>query len=566
MITILRPKALIFLLSCTELFFCQTIITSKHNLSTSGLGNIKATSEDEICLFCHTPHKSSPRKPLWNREDPGQIYDLYNSSTLQANPGQPDGSSLLCLSCHDGTIALGNIISKTNDIDFSGGIVNMPPGRSDLETDLSDDHIVSFLYSSSLASLDGELVDPSTLSGNVRLENSKMQCTSCHDPHINRTEKFLIESRESSQLCITCHDKDGGLNSSHRNSTNSWSGSGIDPWPNSSFSTVSKNGCENCHTTHNAGGRNRLLNYYNEETNCLVCHNGNVANSNIEEQLNKTYLHNVYNYLGVHNPPEPNVVNQQHVECVDCHNPHKSNNNNASAPFANGNIYGVKGVDTDGNSKTEINYQYELCYRCHSDSPNKPGSVTLRLIEQNNTRLEFDISNPSFHPIESPGVNTNVPSLLSPYSETSYIYCTDCHSSDGTNSPNGPHGSSNERILKFNYSKIYGTIESYQSYELCYQCHNRDVVINGTGSFYRKVHYKHIVQLNIPCNFCHDPHGISSSQGNVINNSHLINFDISEIQPLNGSLEFFVDNGNFSGTCYLICHGREHNGGQKYSY
>ncbi len=123
----------------------QSISGTKHNLSISGPGTIKANTENQICIFCHTPHNSSPRKPLWNRNDPGATYILYNSSTLNANPGQPDGSSILCLSCHDGTIALGNVISRSTDISFGGGITTMPSGRRNLGTDLSDDHPISHL-------------------------------------------------------------------------------------------------------------------------------------------------------------------------------------------------------------------------------------------------------------------------------------------------------------------------------------------------------------------------------------------------------------------------------------
>ena len=88
----------------------QSIVNTVHNLSVSGPGDVRATSESEICIFCHTPHNSLPSSPLWNKDDPGYTYTLYHSSTVQAVPGQPDGSSILCLSCHDGTTALGNVI------------------------------------------------------------------------------------------------------------------------------------------------------------------------------------------------------------------------------------------------------------------------------------------------------------------------------------------------------------------------------------------------------------------------------------------------------------------------
>jgi hypothetical protein len=368
---------------------------------------------------------------------------------------------------------------------------------------------------------------------------------------------FLVASRQNSILCEYCHNRNGWSSSSHRTSTNTWNGTGTDPWSNSDYTTVAENSCENCHTSHNAGGSNRLMHSAFEEENCLNCHNGNVASKNIEAQLIKTYNHNVYGYNYIHDPTEPNIVNNLHAECSDCHDPHFSNNTNANAPFANGFISGVKGVNTDGTAVESIQYEYELCYRCHADSPNKPGSVITRDIEQNNTRLEFDLSNPSFHPIEGPGVNNDVRSLIPPLTESSIIYCTDCHASDGVDVPAGPHGSNYPQILKYNYSTIYGTIESYQTYELCYQCHNRDEIINGNGRFQSRVHRRHIVVANIPCSFCHDPHGISSTQGNSTNNTGLINFDLSESSPSNGRLEF-IDTGNYSGSCYLLCHGRDH--------
>ncbi|HLO64519.1 MAG TPA: hypothetical protein VK165_16290, partial [Azonexus sp.] len=78
---------------------------TKHNLSaaadssaytnpTAGAGtvptrNIKATTETQICVFCHTPHGgSTSTKPLWNRKAAGagytQSYVMYDSSTLDA--------------------------------------------------------------------------------------------------------------------------------------------------------------------------------------------------------------------------------------------------------------------------------------------------------------------------------------------------------------------------------------------------------------------------------------------------------------------------------------------------
>lgn len=537
----------------------QSIVNSKHNLSVTGSGTIKATSESEICIFCHTPHNSSPQKPLWNRTDPASNYTLYSSSTTDANITQPDGSSILCLSCHDGTIALGNVLSRATPILMNGGITTMPPGNSNLTKDISNDHPISFVYNSTLVTVDGQLNDPSMLTGPVKLENQKMQCISCHDPHQNLTNDFLVASNEFSVLCQYCHDKTYWNSTSHNLSNSTWNGSGTDPWPHTEYTSVSGNACENCHNPHSADGKKSLRNYQQEENNCYSCHNANVASKNIQTQFAKLYKHNVTGYLAIHDPEEPNLVITKHVECEDCHNPHASNNLTATAPAVNGFLIGVKGINTNGTDVNPSQYEYEICYRCHADSPDKPVSPTIRQISQNNVRLEFDLSNPSFHPVEGAGVNPNVPSLIAPLTISSKIYCSDCHASDGTGSPAGPHGSIYPQILKAQYLKANNTPESAAAYALCYSCHNRNTIINSSGSFGQNVHRKHIVGEDTPCNTCHDPHGISSSQGNNTNNTHLINFNTSFVTPDGSGRLRFEDNGVFHGRCYMICHGESHN-------
>ena len=70
-------------------------------------------------------------------------------------------------------------------------------------------------------------------------------------------------------------------------------------------------------------------------------------------------------------------------------------------------------------------------------------------------------------------------------------------------------------------------------------------------------HKKHIKKAS--CSVCHDPHGISSVQGNSTNNSNLINFDTTVVfpDPQTGRLEF-EDLGLFRGQCYLECHNKKH--------
>jgi len=544
-----------FLIGFPVFLNAQSIITTKHNLSISGTGTIKATSESEICIFCHTPHNSSPRAPLWNKNISGTTYTLYNSSTLDAIPGQPDGSSILCLSCHDGTIALGEVVSRTTPIDMTG----IMPSKSNLTTDLSNDHPISFTYDAALAASDGQLKTPPLNSLAILDHNSKLQCTSCHDPHKETNPKFLRASNEFSDLCFLCHDRTYWNNSTHKTSTKTWNGNGTNPWAHleSAYASVSQNACANCHNPHNADGKQRLLKSNLEENNCLDCHNGNVASKNIQTELAKTFKHDVYNYSIVHDPTESISATTKHVECQDCHNPHASNSTTATAPFVNGFNLGVSGINQAGNTVNPATNTYEICYKCHAGNSWSPSPALPRLIVQNNVRLEFEPSNPSFHPIAGPRNNSEITAnLISPNTANTVLYCTSCHASNDSNGPAGPHGSIYPQILKLQYETADYTVESAQAYALCYSCHNRNNIINDINTF--REHRLHIVEERTPCSVCHDAHGISSTQGNSTNNSHLINFRTDVVSSSRWGILRYEDTGVNRGRCYLRCHGRNH--------
>jgi len=519
------------------------IKNSKHDLSASSTANIKANTEQEICVFCHTPHNSSPQAPLWNRASSGQNYQPYNSTSALASVGQPTGASMLCLSCHDGTIALGDVLSKAGRIQVNQTFIQ---GNTRIGTDLTDDHPISFNFTSTLAQQRGELINPSSLTGVVKLDsNGQMQCTSCHDPHKNDNGKFLVMQNVESSLCKTCHQKDFWDQTAH-----------------SSSGKIKSQACGNCHLPHNAGADERLLDSNFEENNCLSCHNGVIANHDIDAQFSKISRHPIYDFAshdpGAHKPGENIVSTNRHVECVDCHNPHAANANNP--------LNGVPGVLQNGSTVNSISQTQELCYRCHADSTSISATRTTRQFNRTNTRVEFATGNASYHPVAGTGKNSFVPSLIAPLNTNSRISCVDCHNNDDLGAPLGPHGSNYEPILERQYLTADPTTESSAAYAMCYKCHSRNSILNNQ-SFPR--HSFHIngggmggggmggggmggMGLSTPCNVCHDPHGSQQPK--------LINFDLNVVSPSNsGRLEHYSNaTGAGSGGCYLNCHGRNH--------
>ena len=538
----LAPLFLLGLMLPARATFAQqqtSIVNSPHNLSASGPGSIRASEEQQICIFCHTPHNSAPITPLWNRNVPMNAYTVYSSNSLQARPGQPTGSSKLCLSCHDGTIALGSVLSRSQAIQMVGGMTTLPPGaKSNLGTDLSDDHPVSFRYDTILAARNTKLRPPTNLPQQVKLDHSgEMQCTSCHDAHNDQFGKFLVMDNSRSQLCTSCHNQGQTTVAAHSD-------------------------CAGCHQQHTAPSGPYLLVGQTVTDTCVTCHGGQTGTQqgpNVAQALNLLSRHDT------HSPVNLKEHAPNNVDCGDCHEPHTMGTATAAAaPAVSPRLGAISGVNAAGANVPRAQFEYEVCFKCHGQTNATPTQTISRQIAQTNTQLEFAQSAVSFHPVEGPGKNPVVPSLVPGLTTASVIYCTSCHATDSgatagivnVAGAGGPHGSSIRPLLVAPYQTLDGTTESADAYALCYRCHQRSSIL-GNNSFPQ--HSKHIVDQRTPCSVCHDGHGISSAQGTPTNHAHLINFDITAVQrdPVTQRLEYQVT-GAGSGQCYLSCHGVAH--------
>ena len=197
-----------------------TITGSAHDFSAQGF------SGGEICVVCHTPHNSDTaviQAPLWNHGVTTTTFNMYSSGTLDAtSTGQPGGVSKLCLSCHDGTVAIDSFGGASGTSFVSG------PKAIGSSGNLNDDHPISINYDSALALVDQGLHDPSTRNvtigaggdktrtgtvANMMLSNGTVQCSSCHDVHNNFAVPgapgfpLLKVTKAGSTICLTCHNK-----------------------------------------------------------------------------------------------------------------------------------------------------------------------------------------------------------------------------------------------------------------------------------------------------------------------------------------------------------------------
>jgi len=213
----------------------QTVVGTAHDLSTGSGG---ATSNAiRVCVFCHTPHAAQVQSlpatnvlPLWNHDPSTAVaYTPYDSTTMNASPtdfadpADLDATTVsnLCMSCHDGTVAVTSLFNDPNEIGanptiVAGGNVDaggLITGTPLVGTNLADDHPVNFDYDNALyvaeGGATGGLNDPAGAAVAALLSNGSVQCSSCHDPHDNSTPggPFMALDNTDSALCTTCHAK-----------------------------------------------------------------------------------------------------------------------------------------------------------------------------------------------------------------------------------------------------------------------------------------------------------------------------------------------------------------------
>ena len=496
------------------------ISTTKHNLSATSGNTIVADSETGVCIFCHTAHSTETIDQLWNKTLTEETnYTLYSSSRLSGypTPSQPNAKSKLCMSCHDGTIAIGSVYNTpgsgtTGTITMAGGVTTMPVAAAGhIGVNLADDHPIGYTYD---PGSDPDLITkawPWADAGETVLldpdaSNGTVECHTCHDAHDNTYPPFLHQDKAT--LCNECHSKPG--------------------WETAVHQTV---GCGGCHIPH--GGGNSLLGGV-EEAACYNsgCHGTTSPASgttslrllDVESQLGYTNSHPTNIVSGAHSAGTGDDMSSsnRHAECFDCHDPHLAGGSSASGiATALKGVWGVEPiswptpiVNTTNNdnefsapvSYTTVEpaeYEYQVCLKCHSNYTTLPAGAK-NIAEEinpkyrsthglvNRTVLDGSDGTEPRNPFVNAS-NMNAPFDEDPATYTRTVLCSDCHASDiGVNTietrtdAKGPHGS-NVTVgsldpLSNQNAMLIATIASndVDGTPLCNVCHSRSNYWDGS--------------------------------------------------------------------------------------
>ena len=590
-----------------------TDVLGMHSLGPGTSSPVTGARPDP-CLYCHAPH-SGLNRGLWNQQLTTQTYTTYTSNTEKNIGKQPTlgYSSNQCLSCHDGTVAVGSTVAY-GQITTHGSMHSADVFGSTMQSSHPFSMVTPLKDNIDLAASIVATGKTADATGAVKLIKGNVECISCHDPHVQAkdpiSQNFLVKDSSSGQLCLACHDPtrqmSGQVNpladwptSAHALSTDSISSTA----QLGSYGTVAKDACIGCHAPHNASGTSRLLRGVNEQ-DCIACHNG----SNISPMAPYANVFPEYATPKVGHPfPTSNnphdaaegtlLNNNRHATCVDCHNAHGSEQvGSFTQPplirISQKNIAGINASDGISVLAPAIN-QYENCLRCHGTSSGKQvlpiyGYFPVRAVSAGdplNLIPQFAVSAASSHPVMhtstvslalEPSLRANMMNLDGTSlgrSMGTQILCTDCHNSDdnrefGGAGPNGPHGSKWTHILerRYEFSQTVvpgGPINNLfpnpdlsvnGPYGLCEKCHDLSgSLMTQTGSW--SGHVNHIND-GFTCSTCHTAHGMGAPSG-TISGDRLINFDLNVVAPNGGLPISYIHTPK--NTCVLVCHQVAHN-------
>lgn len=485
------------------------------------------TENDNTCTFCHGVHSSNS---LLDWSTFGQVLNQPLAAGALIKAPQP---AQLCMTCHDGTASVYNVL----------GHFQAPPGSA------------------------GPSVHPVKATGSEvpAPSEANMHCTTCHNPHGDRkpsgSEAYPMLLRyfdasgkpvyEGPEYCLTCHGpQDRGWGGAYYNATGGdHSGDQAlnvgpshyqtDTVNNAVYSrnlplSGSKVTCLQCHAKHTGSGRwllpppslrnDKGLPANAEEDVCFVCHNTPATSKNLRNILAEFRLNGTApDAYGRSGPSRHDIYSETgaKVECSSCHGPHTATADNPLAdPF-----------------NTKVGFTAPMtsfCLRCHGNSV--PAETRTA-----NTVVPYSIIFPSWQFSTNPS-GFNKAGFINSAHDNNNIGCSTCHA---------PHSSQNPRLA-------ISAEDAASGQGSCLGCHggiaqelqkgSRHPVLDYNGRHSDREAYgdMSVADRHAECADCHDPHAATPSSPTL---------NVSGVDYNSGTSQFTFQNpaGNVNQIC-LKCH------------
>ncbi|UCD27558.1 MAG: hypothetical protein JSV03_10615 [Planctomycetota bacterium] len=176
--------------------YARTIVGSKHDFS-------EATGRwGSACDACHIPHIQAIRPTTQPTTQPAfEIYRIKGQRRVfEPDRYMPGPTSLICLGCHDGTVATSTIGSS------HALLAGLREGFAAPDSFVWRDHPIGVPYPRN--NREYQPLAFVLAKGRVRLPEGRIECISCHDPHSEaKIDPMLVMSNKRSALCLSCHVK-----------------------------------------------------------------------------------------------------------------------------------------------------------------------------------------------------------------------------------------------------------------------------------------------------------------------------------------------------------------------
>lgn len=179
-------------------------VDGPHDLTA---GTYAITGLTNPCLPCHAPHNAQSgvgTLPLSNRTTlPSGPWTTYTSESLTVTPTDPAGVSLMCMSCHDGTIAIDSYGGASGSSTITAGSTTIVGASGDV----SDQHPIAISIGASTKADIATATAVTTAGLHLYSDGTNtdvMRCGTCHDPHDNTTVGNYLRLAAPG-LCTTCH-------------------------------------------------------------------------------------------------------------------------------------------------------------------------------------------------------------------------------------------------------------------------------------------------------------------------------------------------------------------------
>ena len=427
-----------------------------------------------MCLSCHDGSLADDRETFLGFKHFSHPVDKEVSEDFKMPKGFPtkDGK-LYCGTCHTPHTETGS--EKKLDYTF----MRKPNVNSALCIECHKENSEHGMNHPILEDTEDKLKEKFALKieklGGRVTENRELLCESCHSPHKGKAKKALIEAVNKSQLCVICH-MDNLNSKEHPNFRNHPIHKKFPEDAKLAFFEekkviTSSVECMTCHKVHKE--ENKHLVVAKEEKLCSLCH--------IQEAKVNLTDHN---------------INKK--SCKSCHTPHKAKGRKLWSKSIPENAFDYASI-INAKGKNDI-----LCLSCH---------YTGNVIAGKEVKTVGTLTHPTGEKVKEkvkglplPGGTLGCITCHDPHHaynnskkgkflrKERMKLCYDCHK-EQADVKKGPHGKIDKKKWKVGD---------------CAACHNTH---NAKGGYLSRVVYGEISPMEPPvdgfCLACHDPEGMA---------------------------------------------------------